>query len=117
MVALEPMKATGACFIEPMLCLAVEKVPAGPSWQYEIKLDGYRAIGVRTKTGVELWSRNKRDFSRRFPKVARALEALPVETVLDGESSPRRIHRQVVSSLHRDASQGSYSFSVSGTDS
>ena len=68
-----------------MLCLAVEKLPEGPAWQYEVKLDGYRAIGVRTKTGVELWSRNKKDFSRRFPKVARALEALPVETVLDGE--------------------------------
>jgi bifunctional non-homologous end joining protein LigD len=74
-----------ACFIEPMLCLAVEKLPEGPAWQYEVKLDGYRAIGVRTKAGVELWSRNKRDFSRRFQNVARALEALPVETVIDGE--------------------------------
>jgi hypothetical protein len=74
-----------ACFIEPMLCLAVEKLPEGPAWQYEVKLDGYRAIGVRTKAGVELWSRNKRDFSRRFSTIARALEALPVETVLDGE--------------------------------
>jgi hypothetical protein len=35
----------GACFIEPMLCLAVEKLPEGPAWQYEVKLDGYRAIG------------------------------------------------------------------------
>ncbi len=68
-----------------MLCLAVEKLPEGPGWQNEVKLDGYRAIGVRTRAGVELWSRNRRDFSRRFPKVARALEALPVETVLDGE--------------------------------
>ena len=74
-----------ACFIEPMLCLAVEKLPEGPAWQYEVKLDGYRAIGVRTRAGVELWSRDKRDFSRRFRNVARALEALPVETVLDGE--------------------------------
>jgi len=76
----------GACFIEPMLCLAVEKkIPECPAWQYEVKLDDYRAIAVRTKTGLELWSRNKKDFSRRFPKVARALEALPGETVLDGE--------------------------------
>ena len=37
-----------------MLCLAVEKLPEGPAWQYEVKLDGYRAIGVRTKSGVEL---------------------------------------------------------------
>jgi bifunctional non-homologous end joining protein LigD len=77
--------ALKAGFIEPMLCLGVQKLPEGPAWQYEVKLDGYRAIGVRTKGGVELWSRNKRDFSRRFSIVARALEALPVETVLDGE--------------------------------
>ena len=78
-------ECAGACFIEPMLCLAVEKLPEGPAWQYEVKLDSYRAIGIRTKAGVELWSRNKRDFSRRFQNVARALEALPVETVVDGE--------------------------------
>jgi bifunctional non-homologous end joining protein LigD len=68
-----------------MLCLSVEKLPEGPTWQYEVKLDGYGAIGVRTKAGVELWSRNKRDFSRRFPHIARGLEAMPVDTVLDGE--------------------------------
>ena len=26
-----------ACFIEPMLCLAVLKLPEGPAWQYEAK--------------------------------------------------------------------------------
>lgn len=51
------------------------KLPEGPAWQYEVKLDGYRAIGVRTKAGVELWSRSMRDFSRRFPNVARCLES------------------------------------------
>jgi DNA ligase D-like protein (predicted ligase) len=78
-------EAVAARFVEPMLCLAVDKLPEGPTWQYEVKLDGYRAISVRTKVGVELWSRNKKDFSRRFPEVTRALETLPVETVLDGE--------------------------------
>ena len=29
-------------FIEPMLCLAASKLPEGPAWQYEVKLDGYR---------------------------------------------------------------------------
>jgi bifunctional non-homologous end joining protein LigD len=68
-----------------MLCLAVAKLPEGPAWQYAVKLDGYRAIAVRTKTGVELWSRNKKDHSHGFRGVARALETLPVETALDGE--------------------------------
>ena len=68
-----------------MLCLGVDKLPEGPEWQYELKLDGYRAIGVRGRTRVEFWSRNGRDFSRRFLAVARALEALPSDSVLDGE--------------------------------
>jgi ATP-dependent DNA ligase len=78
-------EAVAARFVKPMLCLAVDKLPEGPAWQYEVKLDGYRAIGVRTKTGVELWSRNKRDFSRRFREVTRSLEELPADSVLDGE--------------------------------
>ncbi len=76
---------TKARFFEPMLCIVASMLPEGPAWQYEVKLDGYRAIGVRTRAGVELWSRNKRDFARRFNGVARALAAVPVETVIEGE--------------------------------
>jgi hypothetical protein len=35
-----------AHFIEPMPCLAVQKLPEGEAWQYELKLDGYRALAV-----------------------------------------------------------------------
>jgi ATP-dependent DNA ligase len=34
-----------ARFVEPMQCLAVAKLPEGPDWEYEIKFDGYRALG------------------------------------------------------------------------
>jgi hypothetical protein len=34
-----------------MECLAVPKIPNGSEWVYEIKLDGYRALGRRTVTG------------------------------------------------------------------
>jgi integrase len=84
-----------------MLCLAAEKLPEGPAWQYEVKLDGYSAIGVRTKAGVELWSQNKRDFSRRFPNVARALEALPADSVLDGEIVAVKATGAHLSAAHR----------------
>ena len=40
-----------ASFIEPMECLPVERIPEGDLWAYEFKLDGYRAIGVRTEAG------------------------------------------------------------------
>ena len=34
--------ATQIQFIEPMYALGVRKLPEGPDWLYEIKLDGYR---------------------------------------------------------------------------
>jgi bifunctional non-homologous end joining protein LigD len=72
-------------FIEPMACLAVAEVPAGPEWEYEVKFDGYRAIGFKTRGRVHLMSRNGKDFSQRFRTLARALEALPDDAVVDGE--------------------------------
>ena len=68
-----------------MLALAVTKLPEGAAWSYELKFDGYRAIGVKATGQVRLYSRNGKDFSRRFASVARALEALPDDTVVDGE--------------------------------
>jgi ATP-dependent DNA ligase len=44
-----------------MLCLAVPKIPQGPEWEYELKLDGSRAIGVRTAHTAQLWSRNEKE--------------------------------------------------------
>ena len=39
---LDSLSRREAGFIEPMECLAVTKLPEGPDWTYEIKLDGYR---------------------------------------------------------------------------
>jgi bifunctional non-homologous end joining protein LigD len=68
-----------------MECLTVTKLPEGSHWIYEIKLDGYRAIGVRTSDGATLYSRNAKNFNKRFPQIADALRDLPAETVIDGE--------------------------------
>jgi bifunctional non-homologous end joining protein LigD len=50
-----------------------------------MKLDGYRAVGIKTGDKVLLRSRNKKDFNRRYPPVVNALNRLPDETVVDGE--------------------------------
>jgi ATP-dependent DNA ligase len=71
---LEALPRRKAEFIEPMECALVSKLPEGPDWTYEVKLDGYRAIGVRTS----------RD-TKRYPYIPEALGDLLPDTVVDGE--------------------------------
>ena len=61
---------TRAEFIEPMLALAVTKLPKGSAWSYELKFDGYRALGVNANGRVRLLSRNGKDFASRFASIA-----------------------------------------------
>ncbi len=73
-------------FIEPTECLPVEKVPDGAEWQYELKLDGYRAIAVKEGGDVSLYSRNGNSFNAKFPAIVEAIAELRVKRcVLDGE--------------------------------
>ena len=54
-------------FIEPTYARAVEKLPEGRDWLYEIKLDGYRCLAGRDAKGVILWSRTANIFTTQFP--------------------------------------------------
>lgn len=74
-----------AAFIEPMLLLPTDRLPEGENWSYELKLDGYRALGMKSAGRVFLRSRNNKDFNNKYPSLAKALEDLPDETVVDGE--------------------------------
>ena len=70
---------------EPMLCESAERPPEGREWRYELKLDDFRAIGRKAGRSAQLWSRNKKDFVRRFPGVVEGIAELPSDTVIDGE--------------------------------
>src|SRR4051812_24063102 len=74
-----------AGFIEPMLLLRTAALPEGVAWSYELKLDGYRALGIKTGGKVDVRSRNNNAFAGRYPAIATALKELPDETVIDGE--------------------------------
>jgi hypothetical protein len=78
-------RKSSAGFIESMECLPVSKIPVGPRWTYEIKLDGYRLEVVKAKGKITLYSRRRNVLNRKFGYIAEALEDIPDGTVLDGE--------------------------------
>jgi bifunctional non-homologous end joining protein LigD len=79
------MVRTKAKLIDPMLLLRTDRLPAGDQWSYEIKLDGYRALAIKSGGKVQLRCGNNNDFNRKYPAIVEALAALPDETVIDGE--------------------------------
>jgi bifunctional non-homologous end joining protein LigD len=55
-------------------------------WLFELKWDGFRAIAERDQGGhVSLYSRNQKDFEKRFPPIVEALAELERPVILDGE--------------------------------
>jgi ATP-dependent DNA ligase len=70
----------------PMLARLESTLPRGPEWRYEPKLDGFRGLLWRSNTSAaRVLSRNLKDLSVSFPELVRAAEALPLDTVIDGE--------------------------------
>ena len=64
----------------------VSKLPEGPEWIYEIKLDGYRAQALCDGKQTRLLSRNGKDLGQRFPTLLSELAAaIPHGSVVDGE--------------------------------
>jgi bifunctional non-homologous end joining protein LigD len=62
----------------------VDAPPKGPGWGHEIKYDGYR-VQLRVHAGKPtIWTRNKHDWTDRFPALAKAAARLP-DCIVDGE--------------------------------
>ena len=73
-------------FIPPQLATLVDKPPAGEAWFHELKLDGYRLLCHLERGSVRFWTRNRKDWTAKFPTLAKAVKALRVKSaILDGE--------------------------------
>ncbi|WP_432197100.1 RNA ligase family protein [Streptomyces sp. bgisy027] len=68
------------------LARPVTQLPTGPSWAYEIKVDGHRTVLWRTEDGVRLQSRTGRDVTALWMDLAVAAMRLPPGVILDGEA-------------------------------
>ncbi len=68
------------------LATLAERPFSDPAWLYEIKYDGVRVLADRRGDRVTLYGRSGQDTTSRYPEIARALRALPVDRfVIDGE--------------------------------
>jgi bifunctional non-homologous end joining protein LigD len=78
---------TGRRTYRPMLATLADELPHGDEWAFEVKWDGYRALGYVRGGDAKLLSRNGNDLTGRFPAVAKALEKTvrSPECVVDGE--------------------------------
>jgi bifunctional non-homologous end joining protein LigD len=71
---------------DAQLATLASSAPTGDEWIHELKFDGFRILARVENGAVELWSRNHKDWTERFPRVAQALAPLPVTAALvDGE--------------------------------
>ncbi len=69
-----------------MLATLVSEPFDRPGWVYEEKYDGDRVLAYKEGNRVTLLSRNAKDRTDRFPRIAAAIRALASETLLlDGE--------------------------------
>ncbi|SDF08895.1 bifunctional non-homologous end joining protein LigD [Pricia antarctica] len=71
--------------VQPMLAGSAKEIFNDPEWIYELKWDGYRVLAHISNKGVLLQSRNGIRLNGKFPELARDLENLEHDTILDGE--------------------------------
>ncbi|MGH3358859.1 MAG: non-homologous end-joining DNA ligase [Nocardioidaceae bacterium] len=76
-----------AAWVEPQLATLTRERFSGPGWIFERKLDGVRALAVRTAGRTRVWSRNHNDVSASYPEIVDALDnqLSGPDAVLDGE--------------------------------
>jgi bifunctional non-homologous end joining protein LigD len=84
-IDLEQLPKARLDFVTPMLARPVNELPSGTGWLYELKLDGYRVLVLKSRGNVTLFSRRGNNLSNIYPTITRAFTFLPDNTMVDGE--------------------------------
>jgi bifunctional non-homologous end joining protein LigD len=73
--------------VSPQLATLADRVPEGPGWLHEPKLDGYRLLCRIDHGRVTLLTRRGNDWTNRFPALAQSARMLRCDSaLLDGEA-------------------------------
>jgi bifunctional non-homologous end joining protein LigD len=71
--------------LQPMLATLTDAPFDDPAWIFEDKYDGFRMIAEIKRGKVALYSRNGKIISHSYIEVAKALEGVKSDAVIDGE--------------------------------
>src|ERR1700742_1682138 len=71
--------------LQPMLATLTDAPFDDPDWLFEEKFDGFRMVAEVRRGKVALYSRNGKIVSRSYIEVAKALEGVKANAVIDGE--------------------------------
>ena len=71
--------------VEPMLATLVSEPVEEKGWLYEMKWDGYRAVGYMNNGTVNICSRNNKSFNKKYYPLHTALKEWNINAVVDGE--------------------------------
>lgn len=72
-------------FVKPMLASSIKDIFNDKSWVYELKWDGYRVMAHIKNGEVHLYSRNGISYNTKFKALAKDLEGVEHDVILDGE--------------------------------
>src|SRR5690348_1054089 len=99
-------------FVPPQLATLVKEAPCGAEWLHELKFDGYRLLCHLHRGHVRLWTRNRKDWTDKFPNVVKALQGLRVQSaIIDAEvvamdASGRSSFQMLQQAIHKTAGKG-----------
>jgi len=99
-------------FVAPQLATLMKEAPKGNEWLHELKFDGYRLLCFLHRGKVRLWTRNRKDWTDKFPSIVKALQSLKVQSaILDAEvvamdSSGRSSFQNLQQAIHKTGGRG-----------
>ena len=86
MLKLYPSGPTLPALVQPMQAREAVALPHGEDWVYEFLWAGERVRAVKQADGVHLFSREGKDVTNRFPRIAASVAKLrATDAILDGE--------------------------------